>query len=42
MMNNTFAFSAVVLLLFGCAQQPVGEVADTVFTNGRIYTVNEA
>ena len=25
-----------------CAQQSPGEVADTVYTNGRIYTVNEA
>ena len=26
----------------GCAQVPDGDVADTVYTNGRIYTVNEA
>ena len=26
----------------GCAQQPAGEIADTVYTNARIYTVNEA
>jgi hypothetical protein len=26
----------------GCTQQPAGEIADTVYTNGRIYTVNEA
>ncbi len=25
----------------GCATEPAGEVADTVYTNGKIYTVNE-
>jgi len=26
----------------GCAQRPSGEAADTVYTNGKIYTVNQA
>jgi predicted amidohydrolase YtcJ len=36
--------STLVLLPFltGCAPEPPGEIADTVYTNGRIYTVNEA
>jgi predicted amidohydrolase YtcJ len=29
------------LLLSGCARQPAGDNADTVYTNGRIYTVNQ-
>ena len=32
----------LVALTLGCAQQPAGEVADTVYTNGKIYTVNDA
>ena len=32
----------LVALTLGCAQQPAGEVADTVYTNGKIYTVNQA
>jgi predicted amidohydrolase YtcJ len=31
-----------LFLSVGCSQQTVGEIADTVYTNGRIYTVNEA
>ena len=31
----------MVVLGIGCAQPP-SEVADTVYTNGRIYTVNQA
>ena len=30
-----------VALAVGCAQTPDGNVADTVYTNGRIYTVDE-
>ena len=33
-----FAFASAL----ACAQQPTGDVADTVYTNGKIYTVNEA
>ena len=29
-------------LTLACAQQPAGDVADTIYTNGKIYTVNEA
>ena len=29
-------------LAIGCAQQPAGDFADTVYKNGKIYTVNEA
>ena len=32
----------VCLLTLGCATEPAGDVADTVYTNGKIYTVNEA
>jgi len=32
----------LLLLIAACGQQPQGEIADTVYTNGRIYTVNEA
>jgi len=35
--------AVTALALFtGCAQQPSGEVADTVYTNGAIYTVDSA
>ena len=33
---------AALALTLACAQQPTGDVADTVYTNGKIYTVNEA
>jgi predicted amidohydrolase YtcJ len=36
------AYLVAALLVAGCTQQPAGEAADTVYTNGRIYTVNEA
>ena len=32
----------VGLLTAGCAPQPTSDAADTVYTNGKIYTVNEA
>ena len=32
----------IVALAIGCAEPPTGDVADTVYTNGRVYTVNEA
>jgi len=45
-MSNKFTGTAFALcgliLSVGCSQQPAVEVADTVYTNGRIYTVNEA
>ena len=31
-----------LLVLAACSRQPQGEVADTVYTNGRVYTVDEA
>ena len=42
MKYSTNAIALFALLAVGCAQQPTGEVADTVYTNGKIYTVNEA
>ena len=37
---NLFTFCIVAI---GCAaSEPSGEIADTVYTNGKIYTVNEA
>jgi len=33
---------ALMALVVGCAGQPAGDVADAVYKNGRIYTVNEA
>ena len=38
-MNKTLLI-ATIALLFACKQQPK-EVADTIYTNGKIYTVNE-
>ena len=40
---KTKALIAVLLLatFFACKQEPK-EVADTIYTNGKIYTVNEA
>ena len=32
----------LITLAVGCAQQPAGDVADTVYRNGKIYTVDEA
>jgi len=34
-------FSIIAAFTLGCSQRPVGDVADTVYTNGTIYTVNE-
>ena len=42
MKRPVLCLSAIAVLSHACAQQPVGDVADTVYTNGRIYTVNEA
>jgi predicted amidohydrolase YtcJ len=43
-MKSIYKIACVVAvaLLIGCDQQPVDEAADTVYTNGRIYTVNQA
>ena len=42
-MKKTILFAFVFAALApGCTQQPAGEIADTVYNNGRIYTVNEA
>ena len=41
-MRRTSVLIAIAVLTIGCAQQPSGDVADTVYKNGRIYTVNEA
>ena len=43
-MGGITRITAVVMLVFvvGCSQQPDGEIADTIYTNGKIYTVNEA
>ena len=32
----------ILVLAIGCAAPPAGDVADTVYTNGRIYTVDES
>jgi len=32
----------IAVLSAGCTGQPVGDVADAIYTNGRIYTVDEA
>ena len=43
--NSLLHVSLLSLLpaVFGCsAREPAGEVADTVYTNGKIYTVDEA
>jgi len=36
------ALFAVALVVVGCGERPAGDSADTVYTNGRIYTVNVA
>ncbi len=33
--------AGLCLAASGCSAEPVGEMADTVYTNGKIYTVNE-
>lgn len=42
MFRNLFLAAAVTVTIAGCAGSDAGEVADVVYTNGRIYTVNEA
>ena len=46
MRSRALSSLSVALLALGCTQQPSAEVADstfadTIYTNGRIYTVNE-
>ena len=41
-MKKTALLTIAMALTLACAQQPAGDVADTVYTNGKIYTVNEA
>ena len=36
------ALVALTMIVAGCADRPAGEIADVVYANGRIYTVNEA
>jgi predicted amidohydrolase YtcJ len=40
--NYWLAAALIALSSAGCASQPTSDVADTVYTNGNIYTVNEA
>ena len=42
--KRTLPFPMLALIVaLGCsAPQPGGDLADTVYTNGKIYTVNEA
>ncbi|MEE9575914.1 MAG: hypothetical protein V3W35_00780, partial [Gemmatimonadota bacterium] len=42
MFRNLFLAAAVTVTIAGCSGSDAGEVADVVYTNGRIYTVNEA
>ncbi len=42
MKRTALCLTLMTALGIACARQPAGEVADTVYTNGRIYTVNEA
>ena len=37
-----FVITSIMTLTSACTSQLPSEVADTVYTNGRIYTVNEA
>jgi len=39
---RNIATVAALTFAIGCSQQPAGEFADTVYTNGRIYTVDSA
>ena len=41
-MKNATLLTIVAVLTLACGQQPSGDVADTVYTNGKIYTVNDA
>ena len=42
MFRSLLLATAVTLTIAGCAGSETGEPADLVYTNGRIYTVNEA
>ena len=42
MKKSALFLSAIAVLTLACAQQPAGDIADTVYTNGKIYTVNSA
>ena len=42
MRSTPLHFAAILALAVGCTRQPTGEVADVVYTNGSIYTVNKA
>ena len=42
MKNAVLFLTVIALLALGCAQTPTGAIADTIYINGRIYTVNEA
>lgn len=42
MRRTTARWALVALLLTGCEPTPEGPVADTIYTNGRIYTVDVA
>jgi len=42
-MNSRYLVTSILaIVIVACSQQPGGDVADTVYTNGKIYTVNEA
>ncbi len=41
-MKPALWLTLMTALAIACAQPPAGEVADTVYMNGKIYTVNEA
>jgi len=40
--RNLFFAAAITLTITGCAGSEAGEMAEVVYMNGRIYTVNEA
>jgi len=42
MNGSRMAPALLASLALGCPPQPTGEVADKVFTNGQIYTLNAA
>ena len=42
-MKRKLTYVTLILVLAnGCAAPPAGDVADAVYTNGRIYTVDES
>ena len=41
-MKRAIPLAVLTTLLVGCAQPPTGDIADTVYTNAKIYTVDEA